>query len=82
MRNGRRKAPVSVFEDTREVTRRFAVAVREALLDHKRAGNPVAIWRDGKVVIVPPDEIVVWEDDAPAPRKRPLATRRPISRSA
>jgi hypothetical protein len=58
-----RQQPRSVFDDTREITRRFAVAVREALLDHKRAGNPVAIWRDGKVVIVPPEEIVVWQEE-------------------
>ena len=57
------KISPSIFEDTREVTRRFAVAVREALLDHKRAGNPVAIWRDGKVVIVPPDEIVFEKEN-------------------
>lgn len=36
-------------------------AVHDALLDHKRAGNPVAVWRDGKVVIVPPEEIVFPE---------------------
>jgi len=34
-------------------------AVREAVLDHKRAGNPVAAWKDGKVVIIPPEEIVI-----------------------
>ncbi len=38
-------------------------AVRRALLEHKRAGNPIAIWKDGAVVIVPPEEILV--DDAP-----------------
>ena len=32
-------------------------AVRTALRDHKRAGNPVAGWRDGKVVLVPPEQI-------------------------
>jgi hypothetical protein len=32
-------------------------AVRDAVLDHKRAGNPIAEWRDGKVVIVPPEQI-------------------------
>jgi len=31
--------------------------VREALLRHKQAGNPVAVSRDGKVVILQPDEI-------------------------
>jgi len=32
-------------------------AVQEAIRDHKRAGNPIAEWRDGRVVMVPPDQI-------------------------
>jgi len=32
-------------------------AVREARRHHKRVGNPIAELRDGKVVLVPPDEI-------------------------
>lgn len=31
--------------------------VREALLKHKRAGNPVAVSRDGKVVVLQPEDI-------------------------
>lgn len=31
--------------------------VREALLKHKLAGNPVAVSRNGKVVILQPNEI-------------------------
>ena len=38
-------------------------AVREALLMHKRIGNPIATWKDGRVVIVPPEEIVIPPDD-------------------
>jgi hypothetical protein len=38
--------------------------VREALLRHKKLGESIAVWRDGRVVIVPPEEIVV--DDEPA----------------
>jgi len=34
-------------------------AVRHALLDHKRAGNPVASWKDGKVVLIQPEDIPV-----------------------
>lgn len=41
----------------RHLEKQAKEAVREALLDHQRAGNPVAIWRDGKVVIVPPSKI-------------------------
>jgi hypothetical protein len=32
-------------------------AIREAVSDHKRAGNPIAEWRDGRVVLVPPEQI-------------------------
>jgi hypothetical protein len=34
-------------------------AVADAIAEHKRMGRPIAIWRDGKVVKIPPDEIVV-----------------------
>jgi hypothetical protein len=37
-------------------------AVNHALLMHKRLGNPIATWKDGKVVIVPPEEIVILPD--------------------
>ena len=33
--------------------------VREALLKHKQAGNPVAVSRGGKLVILQPDEIIL-----------------------
>ncbi len=52
-----------------EVEEALNEAVRDALLDHKRAGNPIAIWRDGKVVIIPANEIPV--DDPLASRTHP-----------
>jgi hypothetical protein len=36
-------------------------AVAEAIAEHKRRGNPIAIWRDGKVIVIPAEEIVVPE---------------------
>jgi hypothetical protein len=45
-------------EDIEQILRH---AVRHALLMHKRIGNPIATWRDGKVVIIPPEEILVDE---------------------
>ena len=41
----------------------FRRAVNHALLMHKRAGNPVAAWKDGKVVWIPPEEIIVSDDN-------------------
>ena len=37
-------------------------AVRQALRRHKQAGNPVCEWRDGQVVWIPPEEIVIPEE--------------------
>lgn len=34
-------------------------AVEDALLFHKRAGNSIAAWHDGKVVIIPAEEIML-----------------------
>jgi hypothetical protein len=36
-------------------------AVAEAIAEHKRHGNPIAVWRNGKAVWIPPEEIVVPE---------------------
>jgi hypothetical protein len=52
-----------LFADGREIDAAIAKAVREAVLQHKRAGNPIAVWQDGRVVWIPPEEIVVDELD-------------------
>ena len=36
-------------------------AVAEALAEHRRNGVPIAIWRNGKVVRIPADQIEVRE---------------------
>lgn len=38
-------------------------AVRHALLEHKRAGNPIASWINGQVILIPPDQIKVEDSD-------------------
>jgi len=46
-------------EHAKDIEKILQRAVNHALLMHKRLGNPIAIWKDGKVVIIPPDEIVI-----------------------
>ncbi len=36
-------------------------AVAEAITEHRRNGVPIAIWRNGKVVRIPADQIEVRE---------------------
>ncbi len=51
-----------LFKDREGMDRALAEAVRQALLQHKRMGNPVATWRDGKVVWIAPEDIDVSEE--------------------
>ena len=44
-------------QDVKVVEEALARAVGDALRDHKRAGNPVPEWRDGKVHWVAPEDI-------------------------
>jgi hypothetical protein len=48
-----------LFADGTEIDRALRRAVQKALMRHRQAGNPIAAWRDGKVVWIPPEEIPV-----------------------
>jgi hypothetical protein len=45
------------------------MAVRAAVRRHKREGNAVVEWREGRVVWVPPEDIP--DQDTPGPVPRP-----------
>ena len=38
-------------------------AVARTIADHKRTGDPIVIWRDGKVVKIPAPQIEVREPE-------------------
>ena len=38
-------------------------AVAEVRARHKRMGIPLAVWEDGKVVLIPPEQITVGDID-------------------
>ncbi len=54
--------PSARFRDTARILAAMDEAVRAAILDHKRAGNPIAVWRDGQVVWIAPQDIPVDDD--------------------
>ncbi len=55
------RPPSERVNDIPLILRALKLAVREALLRHKRDGHPVAIWRDGRVVWIPPEEIPEYD---------------------
>lgn len=48
-----------VAEHASDIEKILQRAVHHALQRHKRLGNPIAAWKDGKVVIIQPEEIVI-----------------------
>ena len=52
-----------IMADRDKITEALARGVRNALLKHKQAGNSLPTWRDGQVVWIPPEQILVDEDN-------------------
>ena len=52
-----------IFEDGRAIDEALKEAARDARRLHKALGNPMATWKDGQVVWIQPEDIVV---DTPA----------------
>jgi hypothetical protein len=61
----RRRDLVVAFDDDAAFDRAFAAAYAVAAARHKHAGVPLVIWRDGRITLVPPAEIVVPQDRIP-----------------
>jgi hypothetical protein len=51
------------FAEGTAIDSALAKAVREALRQHKKAGNPVAEWRDGKVCWIAAADIQIDEEE-------------------
>ena len=48
-----------LMEDDELIDGAMRDAVRQALLDHKRTGDPIVISENGKVVWIPPEDISI-----------------------
>ena len=55
--------PAERVHDVPRILAALKKAVQEAVRDHKLAGNPVAIWQDGRVVWVQPEDIMIPQDN-------------------
>lgn len=47
------------FQHPAKVTKALQQGIKDALLKHKQAGNPICEWKDGKVVWISPEKIPV-----------------------
>jgi hypothetical protein len=53
----RERTPAERVHDIPAIMAAIHEAVREAVLDHARAGNPIVVWRDGQCVWIQPEDI-------------------------
>ena len=61
--------PVERAGDLDRIGRALRAAVLDALRRHKRDGDPVAVWREGRVVWLPPDQIPTADESSETPSK-------------
>ncbi|MCL4821145.1 MAG: hypothetical protein KJ067_18570 [Vicinamibacteria bacterium] len=52
------RTPAERVSDLPRILDAMEEGVRQALRRHKALGNPIAIWKDGAVVWIPPEEIL------------------------
>lgn len=48
---------LNVLNNEKMVTDAIQAGITESLRKHRLLGNPICVWRDGKVVWIPPNEI-------------------------
>ena len=51
--------PAERVDDLPRILRALRLAAQEALQRHKRDGHPVAVWRNGRVEWIQPEDIPV-----------------------
>jgi hypothetical protein len=56
-KHSRKRNLTETFADSATINRAVSTAVKEAVDMHRRAGNKVAVLRDGKVVKIDPRKI-------------------------
>ncbi len=49
----------AIFKEGAPIDKALKKAVQEALVRHKQAGNPIVVWRDGKIIWLKPEDIPV-----------------------
>jgi hypothetical protein len=55
-----RRNPIEInLDDDTQVDEAIGAAVLDALREHKRKGESVVVWQDGKVVCLSPEEIPI-----------------------
>jgi hypothetical protein len=50
-----------LFADGTAIDKALQQAFQEAVLRHRQAGVPMVFWKDGKITLVPPEDVPLPE---------------------
>jgi hypothetical protein len=56
----------AIFREGTLIDRAMQAATREAIKQHKQAGLPMVVWRDGQTVLMSPEELEAALPDDPS----------------
>ncbi len=59
---------------SRKALAAFQSAVAKVVERHRREGRPLAVWQNGKAVLISPEKVGVVRESRPACRARKKAT--------
>ena len=62
-----------ILKDRPRVQKALRDAVQKAIRFHKLMGRPIIVWKDGKVVEIPPEEIQLEETNGDGSASAPPA---------
>jgi hypothetical protein len=57
MANKEEKDIDRIFREGVLIDKAMAMAAKAAILQHKQKGQPLTVWRNGKTVLIPPEEL-------------------------
>jgi len=66
-----KKASISNFELVAKARQALKEAVAGVIEEHRRTGDPIVVWKDGKVVEVPAEQLSARESHAEYAAKKP-----------
>ena len=64
-----------LMRESTTIEKAMEEAIQETLRSHKLLGDPIVVWRDGKVVWVPPEQIELAAEANGPPANGPTSSK-------
>jgi len=58
----KRPSSKAILVQAEKIEAAVQAAVRDALIQHKRAGNPIVVWENNQVVWIPAEQIEIPDE--------------------